>query len=125
MLDFLMPPKGVNPKKLFRQTGIIALIAAALAVVWPHASLWSAAMAFLGGALSTFLYAPLQRLRVAPKRAAALSTAALVVSILGWRLGLGHSTAPWELATRFLGGAVFFGAIIVADRMRALTRESA
>ncbi len=83
-------------------------------------------MAFFGGAFSTLLYAPLQRLRVAPERAPSLGTAALVVSLLGMYLGFtGHSIAPPELASSFLGGALCFGGMIVADRMRAIARESA
>jgi hypothetical protein len=100
-------------------------MAFALGVVWPHANCWTLAAACSGGALSTFLYAPIQRLRVAPERAATLCTAALVLSVLGSFLSLGHSTSPFELAMRFLGGAVCIGGMIVADRMRAITRESA
>lgn len=123
MLDFLLPPKGIDPKRMLQGAVIAALAAVALAVFWPNARLLSLATALFGGACSTLLlYAPVQRLRVAPERAPAVKTAMLIVSIAGLPFTLGHSATAAELALRFLAGAVCFGSLIVADRMRAIAR---
>jgi hypothetical protein len=80
----------------------------------------------LGAFAATFLYGPVQRMSVAAKYSTTLGTVstflaiALIVCTAGVRAGSSVAQMPIE----FVYGVVSVFAILVADRMRTLWRES-
>ena len=83
------------------------------------------AVALSGGLFATFMYAPIQHIRVSPRSAPTVGAIATLFSLVPFIVVAGHSevVSPSELVVSFVAGCVLFGGLLIADRMRSISRE--
>jgi hypothetical protein len=108
-----------------RRVGV-NLIAAfcALSFFWHDAHIVRMEAVLFGSLFATFLYAPMQKIRIAARFVSALAPLVWVVGIVAFFNIVGKSATPSQLVTAFVAGAVFFASFIVIDRLRAISRAT-
>jgi hypothetical protein len=120
-------PKQVDIGQVRR--GILVLfplLYAALAMSHAMAQAGAGIAVGIGAFAATFMYGPVQRVYIAAKYATTLGTAStfLAIALMFCTAGVRAGSSLAQIATEFAYGFVSVFAILVADRMRTLWRES-
>ena len=120
-------PPPIDIRRTRRQL-VIAAVGACGLMLLLHGEQYvvRVAAAFSGGFVATFLYAPIQRIRVSPRLAPTVGAIAVLFSVVPFIVVAGHSEAvsPSGLVVSFFAVGVLYGGMLLADRMRSIWRES-
>lgn len=124
-MNWVPPP--VDVRRIRRLLAILA-VGACVLMLFVHGEQHVVRVAggLSGGLVATFLYGPIQHIRMSPRLAPTVGAIAALLSLVPFIMVSGYSetAAPSEVVVSFVAGCVLYGGMLVADRMRSIWRES-